>query len=135
MCEYIIVAASALVVIYEVSFDKFLHFLSSFPRKFIVSGGALHSKIMHWFNLQGTTYTNKPLFTHEGWIASNLYNFAESFLKPQIFYPSVSYDDEELDAWRVEADRWARLFCLGVLEEHHLSQILIVRCLFLPLLY
>lgn len=126
VCEYIIVAASALVVVYEVPFDKFLHFLSSFPREFIVSGGGLHSKIMHWFNLQGTTYSNKPLFTHQEWMANNLCNFAESFLKPQKFYPSVSYDDEELDAWRVEADRWARLFCLGVLEEHQFSQILIV---------
>jgi hypothetical protein len=66
-------------------------------------------------------YSNKPLSTHQEWIARNLCNFAESFLKPQKFYPSVSYDDEEMDAWRVEAERWARLFCLGVLDEHQFS--------------
>ena len=42
---------------------------------------------------------------------------------------------EEYGTHLVEAYRWASLFFLGVLEEHHLSQILIVRCLFLPLLY
>lgn len=126
VCEYIIVAASTLVVIYEVPFSKLLHFLSSFPREFIVSGGVLHSKIMRWFSLQGTMYSNKPLSTNEDWIARNLCNFAESFLKPQKFNSIVSYDDEELDAWRVEAERWARIFCFGILEENQISQILIV---------
>ena len=39
---------------------------------------------------------------------------------------SVTYDDEELEAWESEAKRWARVVFLAVKEGHHLIPILTV---------
>lgn len=48
---------------------------------------------------------------------------------------SVNYDDEELDAWELEAIRWARVVFLVIKEDHHLDPILTVNLLSLPAKY
>ncbi|KAH9305250.1 hypothetical protein KI387_009654, partial [Taxus chinensis] len=123
-CDHIMVAALVQVEIYEVPFNKLLYFLTSFPREYIVSNGLLHSKIMYWFNWQETIYSSQPCFCHKEWFSRNLCNFADSFVKPQKHNLLVPRNDEEVDAWHVESDRWARLLCLGVLEGHQFSKIL-----------
>ncbi|XP_057858897.1 uncharacterized protein LOC131067769 isoform X3 [Cryptomeria japonica] len=125
VCEHIMVAALALVEVYEVSFSKLLYFLTSFPRELIVRNGVLHSKIMHWFNRQDTIYSSQTRFCQKEWLARNLFNFADSFVNPQKHNLIVPCNDEEVDAWYVEAKRWARLLCLGLLEVCQFSKILL----------
>lgn len=47
----------------------------------------------------------------------------------------INYDDEDMDAWELEAIRWARVLFLVVKEDHHLDTIITVNLHSLPTNY
>ena len=64
----------------------------------------------------------------------SLYDFPRSFVSNHLSIDaSLNYDDEDLNSWEFEANRWARVLFLAIKEEHHLEPILMVCFCLLPL--
>lgn len=57
----------------------------------------------------------------------SLYDFPHSFVSHQLpVDASLNYDDEDLSAWELEANRWARVLFLATKKEYLLGPILMV---------
>ncbi|XP_020262865.1 uncharacterized protein LOC109838846 [Asparagus officinalis] len=114
--EQVIKAAASLININYVSLELFLHFLSAVPREFTDCGGQLRELVLCWLT-QRNEGSILGSFNVEDLTVKNLVSFPMSFLK-QKYSPKepLSFDDEDLDAWKIEAQRWARVLFL-ILEE------------------
>jgi hypothetical protein len=65
----------------------------------------------------------------------SLHDFPKTFTSCAcLIDASLTYNDEDLDAWECEAKRWARVLFLAVKKDHHLIPLFTV-CICLIMLY
>ncbi|KAG6543303.1 hypothetical protein Mapa_015217 [Marchantia paleacea] len=114
VCGHVLRAACALVALPRVPFSKFAYFLSSFPKEHMIFCGSLHHVLMSWIQAAGTESGTASAAEINLWINEGLNDMAETFLKLPGFVSSAA-TDEDVEAWRLEADRWTRLLSLGLL--------------------
>lgn len=124
VCEQVLKAASSLINICDVPLDVLLHLLSTVPREFTDSAGPLRGTVQQWLTLIYDRCCSFDSINTKTYVLKNLADFPTSFIKheqsPDV---SVSFDDEDVDAWEAEAQRWARVLFLVVTEEKHLEPI------------
>ncbi|XP_042490760.1 uncharacterized protein LOC122070638 isoform X2 [Macadamia integrifolia] len=117
-------AASSVICPTDVPLEILLHFFSMLPREFADYGGSLRGKVQEWFSGLNRKCSSSNSLTPKMQVLDSLYDFPERFIKHQYCLDSfVIYDDEDLDAWVLEVQRWIRLLFLLVTEEHHLEPI------------
>ncbi|XP_058084724.1 uncharacterized protein LOC131232481 isoform X2 [Magnolia sinica] len=120
--EKVLEAASSVMFTYDVPLDLLLHFISSVPREFTDYGGMLRQKVQQWFYGSSAKSCSSNPFSLELQDFKNLCDFPQRFIRhhhsPGSF---ISFDDDDLDAWGFEAQRWARVFFLIVTEDCHLE--------------
>ena len=63
----------------------------------------------------------------ESWISNGLYEIANSIIKPSGYGIDIIMTDEEVKAWAQEADKWAKMLALGLLNQKSLSHLMMVR--------
>lgn len=59
-------------------------------------------------------------------VLNNLINFPSSFIRQTQTSASVAFDDEDVDLWGREAQRWARVLFLVITEEKHMEAVFMV---------
>ncbi|KAL3677602.1 hypothetical protein R1sor_027550 [Riccia sorocarpa] len=115
VCGHLLGTACALVAVPKVPFVKFAAFLTSFPKEQITYGGSLHHLLMSWIQAPVSASESGSASEINSWIVDGLRKMAETFLKLPGFLASV-VTDEDVEAWRLEADRWTRLLALGLVN-------------------
>ncbi|KAH8973917.1 hypothetical protein BDL97_01G073400 [Sphagnum fallax] len=125
VCAHVLAATRALVWLPQAT-TKLTHFLSAFPKDLLMQGGVLHRCLLQWLHpgqalegLHASLDTDKSL-------SEGLRAMLHDYLMPQSVVSS-EITDGELEAWRVEVKKWARLFALKVVSfESQLQLIQIV---------
>ncbi|XP_031502513.1 uncharacterized protein LOC116265767 isoform X2 [Nymphaea colorata] len=118
VCDQVLASASSLVPVSELPLDLLLHFLSSFPREFTDINGSLREKICHWLyeDSMASSCNESPLL-------KRLCDFPEKFIANNSSHTFVTFDDEDLSVWKLEAQRWARMLFLLVAKHSHFELI------------
>ena len=62
----------------------------------------------------------------QSWISNGLYEIADSIIKPSGFGIDLIMTDEEVKAWALESNKWARMVALGLLDQKSLSHLMMV---------
>lgn len=82
----------------------------------------MRRKIQGWFSRIKTNDGN------DSEVMRNIYNFPIKFVKHQhVLHNPVSFDDEDLNAWVFETQRWVRIFFLTLTDTDQLENLLMVR--------
>ncbi|WOL09568.1 hypothetical protein Cni_G18321 [Canna indica] len=114
VCEHVLKAASSLIYVMEVQLGLLLHFISTVPREF-TDNGPVRVIVQQW--LMHCSNTNLH-------VLKNLIDFPTSFImQTQLPQSSISFDDEDVDSWGREAQRWARVLFLVITEAKHMEAI------------
>ncbi|XP_020520025.1 uncharacterized protein LOC18429133 [Amborella trichopoda] len=121
--DYILAAVSTLVSVHDVPLDTLLHFISVFPRAF-TDAGYLRRNVQCWLSLSCDACLERLPFQVESCVLHNLYDFPKSFIRNNSHAQSATYDDDDLNSWCSEAQRWARLLFLVLSEEDQLKPVL-----------
>nr|XP_048320592.1 uncharacterized protein LOC107430356 isoform X2 [Ziziphus jujuba var. spinosa] len=125
VCEKVLETGASVVCTYNVPLEILLHFISSFPREFTDYGGSLRGKVQQWLLGCGKKHCTVNCSSTKMELLSSLYNFPSRFTSSHyIDNASATCNDEDLNAWEVEAKRWARVLFLAIREESHLMPIL-----------
>ncbi|RZC48081.1 hypothetical protein C5167_041028 [Papaver somniferum] len=121
VCEKVLEAASSVMCTSDVPVETLMHFIAKVPREFTDFGGSLREKVKKWLskcekkNWQSDSKTKLH-------VLESLYDFPQKFvLNHSLPEASVDYDDEDLEAWGFEAQRWGRLLFLNITEELQLE--------------
>ncbi|XP_065031327.1 uncharacterized protein LOC103970039 isoform X1 [Musa acuminata AAA Group] len=121
VCAHVLKAASSLINIVEVQLDLLLHFISTVPREFTDHAGSLRVMVRQWLMQSGgTNLQSSDAHLH---VLNNLINFPSSFITQTQTSASVAFDDEDVDLWGREAQRWARVLFLVITEEEHMEAV------------
>ncbi|CAL9124432.1 unnamed protein product [Musa textilis] len=121
VCAHVLKAASSLINIVEVQLDLLLHFISTVPREFTDHAGSLRVMVQKWLMQSGgTNLQSSDTHLH---VMNNLINFPSSFIMQTQTSASVAFDDEDVDLWGREAQRWARVLFLVITEEKHMEAV------------
>ncbi|OVA14952.1 tRNA/rRNA methyltransferase [Macleaya cordata] len=124
VCNKVLEAASSVMCTSDVPIETLMHFFSKVPREFTDCGGSLRGKVKEWFFRCKKKDWHSNLPSTKMHVLESLCHFPKKFIhyhhSPEGF---VAYDDEDLDAWAFEAQRWARLLFLVITEEHHLKSL------------
>ncbi|XP_028552833.1 uncharacterized protein LOC110107437 isoform X3 [Dendrobium catenatum] len=124
VCEQILKAASSLINIHDLSLEVFLHFLSAFPREFIDVTGPLRCILQAWIAKISYEDRNIGLIDGRTYLLKNLLYFPSCFIQHRLTSDdTVSFDDDDIDGWLVEAQRWAWLLFLVIRDEQDLAPI------------
>ncbi|KAI8530133.1 hypothetical protein RHMOL_Rhmol11G0032100 [Rhododendron molle] len=127
VCEKVLDAAASVVHTFDVSLEILLHFISAVPREFTDFGGSLRAKVRNWLCACDDKHCTSNCCCTLVKLLKSLCDFPRNFLGLHgSVSVSINYDDEELDAWELEAIRWARVVFLVIKEDHHLDPILTV---------
>lgn len=114
VCEDVLNAASSLTNAMDIQFDLLLHFISKVPREF-TDNGSLRVIVQKW--LLKCNYSRM-------YVLKNLIDFPMSFIvQMQLSESSMTFDDEDVESWGREAQRWARVLFLVLTEAKHLEAI------------
>ncbi|KAK4262528.1 hypothetical protein QN277_028078 [Acacia crassicarpa] len=125
VCQKIMEAAVSVACVFDVPLEILLIFVSTLPREFTDFGGPLRATVQKWLSGCGHLDYCANCCSNVGKRWKSLYDFPQSFVSDQLVSDaSLNYDDEELSAWEVEANRWARVLFLALQEEHLLGPIL-----------
>ncbi|CAM6117416.1 unnamed protein product [Calypogeia fissa] len=123
VCSHVLRTASALLVLPDVPFSKFAFFLSSFPRELLMPHGSLHRNLMAWICSSDAVTSIASQSGVEEWVLEGLHVMVKLYLKSH--GPISSHiTDEDVEAWRLEAGRWARLLVFGLVGVNSVLQIL-----------
>ncbi|KAJ0961816.1 hypothetical protein J5N97_029644 [Dioscorea zingiberensis] len=123
VCEQVLKVASSVICIGDAPTDILLHFLSNVPREFTDFTGPLRGLVRQWLTQNSGQESNIVSTYGNTELLESLVYFPRSFIKQK--RPSdacVSFDDEDVDAWELEGQRWARVLFL-VAEDQHLEPI------------
>ncbi|XP_062146057.1 uncharacterized protein LOC133854045 isoform X2 [Alnus glutinosa] len=122
VCDKILEAAASMVCTFEVPLEILLHFISALPREFTDYGGSLRVKVQEWLSGCGKKHCSANCCnTTEVKLLKSLHDFPKRFTSCNyLIDASLTYNDEDLDAWKCEAKRWARVLFLAVKKDHHL---------------
>ncbi|XP_022934778.1 uncharacterized protein LOC111441850 isoform X1 [Cucurbita moschata] len=125
VCAKALEAAASVLCTSDLAFEAVLHFISALPREATDYGGCLRGKMQNWLLGCGKKCCSGSCCSTETKFMKSLIEFPKRFTSHNHSSDaSVTYDDEELEAWESEAKRWARVVFLAVKEEHHLIPIL-----------
>ncbi|KAK9275857.1 hypothetical protein L1049_023130 [Liquidambar formosana] len=125
VCEKVLEAAALVVCTFDVPLEILLHFVSALPREFTDYGGLLRVKVQEWLSGCGKKHCSANCSCNKMKLLKNLYDFPKRFIGHHCTVNAiVTYDDEDLDAWGFEANRWARVLFLVIKEEHQLEPLL-----------
>ncbi|CAN6486747.1 unnamed protein product [Victoria cruziana] len=118
VCDQVLASASSLIPVSEMPLDLLLHFLSSLPREFTDINGFLRGKICCWLcqDIMAFSCNESPLL-------KRLCNFPEKFIANNSSHNSVTFDDEDLNVWKLEAQRWSRMLFLVVTKHSYFEHI------------
>mgnify|MGYP000547722924 FL=1 len=83
----------------------------------------LHGHVWYWIRLGFSSSS----IDFESWISNGLYEIANSIIKPSGYGIDIIMTDEEVKAWAQEADKWAKMLALGLLNQKSLSHLMMVR--------
>ncbi|KAF7828486.1 putative methyltransferase TARBP1 [Senna tora] len=125
VCQKILEAAVSVVCANDIPLEILLVFISALPREFTDCGGPLRAIVQRWLLGCGHKDCCANGCTNEMKLWKSLYDFPQSFVSHQLsVHACLNYDDEDLSAWEVEANRWARVLLLATKEEYLLGPIL-----------
>jgi hypothetical protein len=97
--------------------------------------GSLRVKVQEWLSGCGKKHCSANCCNTEVKLLKSLHDFPKRFTScNHLIDASLTYNDEDLDAWKCEAKRWARVLFLAVKKDHHLIPLFTV-CIFLIMLY
>ncbi|KAJ6808227.1 uncharacterized protein M6B38_167710 [Iris pallida] len=124
VCEQVIKAASSVINISSVPLGLLLHFLSTVPREFTDREGTLRVLVQQWLTRSNNVDKGFGSFATETCVLNGLVSFPLSFIRKKNSHDcSFAYDDEDVEAWILEAQRWARVLFLVIREAQHLDPI------------
>lgn len=104
------------------STHKLEDLLTLFAALFIL--GSLRVKLQDWLSGCGRKHCSANCCHGKVKLLKSLHDFPERFASCHILgETSVTYNDEDFDAWEFEAKRWARVLFLAIKEEQHLEPI------------
>ncbi|XP_057476407.1 uncharacterized protein LOC130764285 [Actinidia eriantha] len=125
VCEKVMDAVASVTHAFDVSLEILLHFISAVPREFTDSGGSLRVKIQEWLLACNDEHCTPNCCCTEVHLLKSLCDFPRRFMGlPHSVGVSFNYDDEDLDAWGLEAKRWARVVFLVTKEANNIDPIL-----------
>ncbi|KAJ8763861.1 hypothetical protein K2173_003643 [Erythroxylum novogranatense] len=125
VCEKVLVAAASVVKTADVRFEVLLQFISAFPREFTDYDGSLRRRTQEWLWGYENECSNSSNHCDEIKLLKSLEDFPKCFTSSQYSIGAdATFDDEDLDAWNAEANRWARTLFLAVQKEHQLTPVL-----------
>ncbi|KAL1371104.1 hypothetical protein HN51_001329 [Arachis hypogaea] len=124
VCSKILEAAVLVVCTFDIPLEILLLFLSAFPREFTDYGGQLRATIKRWLSGCGEKACCGNCCSNEIKLWESLCDFPLSFVSNHLSSASLNYDDEDLNAWEFEANRWARVLLLAIKKEHPFEPIL-----------
>ncbi|XP_022155534.1 uncharacterized protein LOC111022655 isoform X3 [Momordica charantia] len=125
VCAKALEAAASVLCTSDLDLEVLLLFISALPREATDYGGCLRGKMQSWLLGCGKKCCSGSCCSTETKFMKSLIEFPKRFIcHNHSSNVSVTYDDEELEAWEFEAKRWARVVFLAVKEEHHLRSIL-----------
>jgi len=88
--------------------------------------GKLREMMQQWLTQNNDKGTSLGCFGTKD-VLKSLVSFPVSFLKHKCSpIHSLSFDDEDVDAWKLEAQRWARVLFLVIEGAQHLDPIFVV---------
>ncbi|XP_010274499.1 PREDICTED: uncharacterized protein LOC104609816 isoform X2 [Nelumbo nucifera] len=133
VCEKVLEVACSMMCPSDVPLEILMHFLSSLPREFTDFGGVLifllifwspgsfRGKVQKWFSGCNKKDNGSSTFSAKMQVLKSLHDFPKRFINHH--YSHDTYDDEDLKAWALEAQRWTRLLFLVFTEEQHFEPI------------
>ncbi|CAK9173318.1 unnamed protein product [Ilex paraguariensis] len=125
VCEKILDAAASVMSVLDVPLEVLLHFIATLPQEFTDCGGLLRLKVQQWLSGCGEKHATSTCRVSNVQLLKILGDFPKNFVsRHQSVDTFATYDDEDLDAWGFEAERWARVLFLVIKEEQHLDPIL-----------
>ncbi|XP_059657675.1 uncharacterized protein LOC132304137 isoform X2 [Cornus florida] len=125
VCEKVLEAAASVICASELSLEILLHFISILPREFTDYGGSLRIKVHKWLLACGEKHRLSNFCCPKVQLLKNICDFPRNFTShDHSLSGSGTFDDEDLDAWAFEAERWARVLFLVIKGEHHIDPIL-----------
>ncbi|ONI06355.1 hypothetical protein PRUPE_5G055400 [Prunus persica] len=124
VCEKVLDSAASVVCACDVPLDILMHFISTFPWEFTGFGGSLRVKLQEWLMGCGKKHCSANCFSTEMKLLKSIHDFPNRFTSRHMVDDSITFDDEDLDAWEFEAKRWARVLFLACKEEYQLIPIL-----------
>ncbi|KAL6279881.1 hypothetical protein ACE6H2_016762 [Prunus campanulata] len=124
VCEKVLDSAASVVCACDVPLDILMHFISTFPWEFTGCGGSLRVKLQEWLMGCGKKHCSANCFSTEMKLLKSIHDFPNRFTSRHMVDDSITFDDEDLDAWEFEAKRWARVLFLSCKEEYQLIPIL-----------
>ncbi|GLT91144.1 hypothetical protein SLE2022_090460 [Rubroshorea leprosula] len=122
VCGKVLEAAASLMYATDVPLEILLSFISTLPREFTDNGGSLKVGVQDW--LLGNRKNHAAnCYGIEAQLLKNLHDFPKKFVNHQ--YLVENFDDEDLEAWELQAKRWARVLFLVIEEKDDLMPILL----------
>ncbi|KAK9155092.1 hypothetical protein Sjap_002572 [Stephania japonica] len=125
VCEKILEAAVSVLCACDVPLEKLTYFISTVPREFTDFGGSLRNKLQTWLSkcCNDCWISNADrVKTH---ILNGLCDFPQRFINyhnsPNYW---INFDDEDLESWESEAQRWTRFLFLSLTLEHQFKPVL-----------
>lgn len=110
VCEQILKASSLLINIYDLSLEVFLHFISAFPREFIDVTGPLRCILQAWMTRINYEDRNIGPIDSRTYFLEKLLYFPSCFIRHRLTSDdSVSFDDDDIEGWLVEAQSFLRV--------------------------
>ncbi|KAG9452528.1 hypothetical protein H6P81_005432 [Aristolochia fimbriata] len=125
VCDQVVEAAASVTCAFKVQPDVLLHFISALPREFTDYGGPLRVKVKQWFLRRKTKHYSFDPNSTELRGLETLHDFPRRFVTNNC--PSdavVCYDDDDVEMWGSEAQRWARMLFLVNEEEDHIESVM-----------
>ncbi|XP_068650315.1 uncharacterized protein [Aristolochia californica] len=125
VCEQVVEAAASVTCVLDVKVDGLLHFVSALPREFTDYGGPLRRKVKQWVARSKTKHCSTDSLSVELLGLEIVHDFPGRFVKNDCVSDAVMcYDDEDLEMWGFEAQRWARLLFLVNEKEYHVESVI-----------
>ncbi|KAG9154332.1 hypothetical protein Leryth_000767 [Lithospermum erythrorhizon] len=117
VCQKIVTTAVAVISIQDLPLEILMNFISSLPWEISDLGGSLRLKLQEWLLVSNKKPNLKLLKSING--------FPQDFVEVHHSEDTnVTCNDEDLDAWENQANKWARVLFLVIKEEQDLELVL-----------
>ncbi|GAB4834643.1 hypothetical protein Ancab_032906 [Ancistrocladus abbreviatus] len=123
VCDKVLEAAASVVCAHELPLEMLLHFISAFPREFTDISGPLRARVQKWLLGCCKVDCAANCSNSKMQLLQSSLEFASRFTSNNHFISSSCYDDEELVAWRLESERWARVLFLLIEDEQYVESL------------
>ncbi|KAM7494028.1 hypothetical protein LguiB_028637 [Lonicera macranthoides] len=122
VCEKILDAAASVMHVIDVPLELLLQFVSTLPQESTNYGGSLRVKVQEWLRTCDGKHCISTCCIVAVPLLKSLGDFPRNFINLQYSEDVlVTYDDEDLNIWELQAKRWAKVLFLIIKEEHDLD--------------